>query len=38
MLDKNSSNTLETDQLNFKAIKDKFIAKACDKFVRIAKE
>ena len=38
MLDNAGSTDLNADQINFKAIKDKFVDKACEKFVRIAKD
>lgn len=38
MLDNNSASTLDMDQLNFKSIKDKFMEKACEKFIKIARD
>ncbi|CAD8153469.1 unnamed protein product [Paramecium pentaurelia] len=38
MLDNAGSIDLNQDQINFKHIKDKFIQKACEKFIKIAKD
>ncbi|CAD8067964.1 unnamed protein product [Paramecium primaurelia] len=38
MIDNAGSTDLNQDQINFKQIKDKFIQKACEKFIRIAKD